>query len=229
MAMLPEGAEQPVSISEIATRLNTNKRTITAWVAFLINHKGVPIGSRRSAPSGYYLITSDEERNNAIAPLTAQALEELKRAEKLRSIDLHTWRNNFNDNKKATTGVPLNTPSCFVPYSRRSFPTDTVNTLKKKRRFLYIMEQSTKTRKLADLLDEAEQRSAALAGLADVVSDLSEYEGSVIVTVNSNKETFELANNSLNNYRKISGVSLSLLILANDVLKLTSEANMSAE
>lgn len=91
------------------------------------------------------------------------------------------------------------------------------------------MEQSTKTRKLADLLDEAEQRSAALAGLADVVSDLSEDEGSVIVTVNSNKETFELANNNLNNYRKISGVSLSLLILANDVLKLTSEANMSAE
>ncbi|MBJ7650356.1 HTH domain-containing protein [Weissella confusa] len=102
VAMLPEGAEQPVSISEIATRLNTNKRTITAWVAFLINHKGVPIGSRRSAPSGYYLITSDGERNNAIAPLTAQALEELKRAEKLRSIDLHTWRNNFNDNKKSS-------------------------------------------------------------------------------------------------------------------------------
>ncbi|WP_270765742.1 hypothetical protein [Weissella confusa] len=91
------------------------------------------------------------------------------------------------------------------------------------------MEQSTKTCKLADILDEAEQRSAALAELADVVSDLSEDEGSVIVTVNSSKETFELANNSLNNYRKISGVSLSLLILANDVLKLTSEANMSAE
>lgn len=102
VAMLPEVAEQPVSISEIATRLNTNKRTITAWVAFLINHKGVPIGSRRSTLSGYYLITSDEERNNAIAPLTAQALEELKRAEKLRSIDLHTWRNNFNDNKKSS-------------------------------------------------------------------------------------------------------------------------------
>ena len=91
------------------------------------------------------------------------------------------------------------------------------------------MEQSTKTCKLADILDEAEQRSAALAELADVVSDLSEDEGSVIVTVNSSKETFELANNSLNNYRKISGVSLTLLILANDVLKLTSEANMSAE
>ena len=101
VAMLPDGAENPVSISEIATRLNTNKRTITAWVAFLINHKGVPIGSRRSAPSGYYLITTDEERNNAIAPLTAQALEELKRAEKLRSIDLNTWRNNFDENKKS--------------------------------------------------------------------------------------------------------------------------------
>ena len=102
VAMLPEVAEKPVSIADLVTRLNTNKRTITAWVAFLINHKGVPIGSRRSTPSGYYLITSDEERNNAIAPLTAQALEELKRAEKLRSIDLHTWRNNFNDNKKSS-------------------------------------------------------------------------------------------------------------------------------
>lgn len=91
------------------------------------------------------------------------------------------------------------------------------------------MEQSTKTRKLADLLDEAERRSAALAGLADVVSDLSKYEESVIVTAHSSNETFELANSSLNNYRNISGVSLSLLILANDVLKLTSEANMLAE
>ena len=101
VAMLPEGAEEPVNIADLAARLNTNKRTITAWVAFLINHKGVPIGSRRSTPSGYYLITSDEERNNAIAPLTAQALEELKRAEKLRSIDLQTWRNNFKNNKKS--------------------------------------------------------------------------------------------------------------------------------
>jgi len=91
------------------------------------------------------------------------------------------------------------------------------------------MEQSTKTRKLADLLDEAERRSAALAGLADVVSDLSKYEESVIVTAHSSNETFELANSSLNNYRNISGVSLSLLILANDVLKLTSEANILAE
>ena len=104
-----------------------------------------------------------------------------------------------------------------------------MSSLKKKRIFLYIMEQSTKTRKLADLLDEAEQRSAALVGLAGVVSSLSRDEGSVIVTANSSKETFELANNSLNNYRNISGVSLSLLILANDVLKLTSEANMLAE
>lgn len=101
VAMLPEGAEKAVSIADLATRLNTNKRTITAGVAFLINHKGVPIGSRHSTPSGYYLITSDEERNKAIAPLTAQALEELKRAEKLRAIDLQTWRNNFKNNKKS--------------------------------------------------------------------------------------------------------------------------------
>lgn len=91
------------------------------------------------------------------------------------------------------------------------------------------MEQSTKTRKLAEVLDESESRAAALAGLAGVVSSLSEDEGLVIITANSSKETFELANNSLNNYRNISGVSLSLLILANDVLNLTSEANMLAE
>lgn len=91
------------------------------------------------------------------------------------------------------------------------------------------MEQTTKTRKLADILDEVESRSAALAGLADVVSDLADDKGTTVITANSSKETFELVNSSLNNYRNISGVSLSLLILAKDVLKLTSDANMLAE
>ena len=90
------------------------------------------------------------------------------------------------------------------------------------------MEQTTKTRKLADILDEAESRSAALAGLVDVVSDLADDKGTTVITANSSKETFDLANSNLNNYRNISGVSLSLLILANDVLKLTSDANMLA-
>ena len=91
------------------------------------------------------------------------------------------------------------------------------------------MRQTTKTRKLADILDEVESRSAALAGLADVVSDLANDKGTTVITANSSKETFDLANSNLNNYRNISGVSLSLLILANDVLKLTSDANMLAE
>ncbi len=91
------------------------------------------------------------------------------------------------------------------------------------------MEQTTKTRKLADILDEAESQSAALAGLADVVSDLADDKSTTVITANSSKETFDLANSNLNNYRNISGVSLSLLILANDVLKLTSDANILAE
>lgn len=91
------------------------------------------------------------------------------------------------------------------------------------------MEQTTKTRKLADILDEAEIRSAALAGLVDVVSDLADDEGTTVITANSRKEMFDLANSNLNNYRNISGVSLSLLILANDALKLTSDANILAE
>lgn len=84
VAMLPEGAEKPVSISEIATRLNTNKRTITAWVAFLINHKGVPIGSRRSAPKSCGQLIC------------------------IRGVTISTTT------KKAATGVRLNTRSCFV-------------------------------------------------------------------------------------------------------------------
>ena len=91
------------------------------------------------------------------------------------------------------------------------------------------MEQTTKTRKTAEILDEAERRSAALAGLADVVSGLADVKGTTAITANSSKETFELVNSSLNNCRNISGVSLLLLILANDVLKLTSDANMLAE
>lgn len=88
------------------------------------------------------------------------------------------------------------------------------------------MEQTTKTRKLAEILDEAERRSAALVGLADVVSDLANDEGTTVITANSSKETFDLANGNLNNYRNISAVSLSLLTLANDVYELISKAGM---
>ena len=91
------------------------------------------------------------------------------------------------------------------------------------------MVQTTKTRKLAEILDEAERRSATLSGLADVVSGLADDKGTTVITANSSKETFDLANSNLNNYRNISAVSLSLLILANNVLKLTSDANILAE
>jgi predicted transcriptional regulator len=93
---LPQGREHPISISSLAATINTNKRTTAAYVAYLIKHKNVPIGSSRDAPAGVYLITNETERASTIGPIERQATEELKRANSLRRIDLDKWRDDLD-------------------------------------------------------------------------------------------------------------------------------------
>lgn len=48
----------------------------------------IPIGSSRNDPTGYYLIETLEELQNAVRPLSRQANAELKRVDTLLQIDL---------------------------------------------------------------------------------------------------------------------------------------------
>lgn len=100
VAYLPEGRNNPVKAHELAERIGVDKRTLSAYVSYLIKHKGVPIGSSRQTPSGYYIMMDETDRLATLAPLEAQATEELKRVNSLRHINLDTWRYKFELNRK---------------------------------------------------------------------------------------------------------------------------------
>ena len=100
VAYLPEGRNSPVKAHELAEHIGVDKRTLSAYVSHLIKHKGVPVGSSRQTPSGYYIMTDETDRLATLAPLEAQATEELRRANSLRHINLDTWRYEFELNRK---------------------------------------------------------------------------------------------------------------------------------
>ena len=89
--LLPIGAEHPKQGAIIAQRLNITMRGLHDEIAYLVNEVGVPIGSSRKKPAGYYIIATDEELNTTASALEAQALSELKRISHLRNIDLDKW------------------------------------------------------------------------------------------------------------------------------------------
>lgn len=92
LAMLPIGAEHPQPGAILEQRLNVSSRTLHDEIAYLVNIVGVPIGSRRSQPAGYYIIANDDELSTATSAIEAQALAELTRTNRLRRIDLQHWR-----------------------------------------------------------------------------------------------------------------------------------------
>lgn len=92
---LPQGQEHPITANDLSKHIGVDKRTLSAYVSYLIKREGVPIGSSRRRPTGYYLIMNEWDRQNTITPLEAQASEELKRANSLRRINLDTWREEF--------------------------------------------------------------------------------------------------------------------------------------
>lgn len=91
--MLPIGAEHPQQGAILAQRLNVPLRALNHEIAYLVNVVGVPIGSSRSTPAGYYIISNDDELNATTSVIEAQAKAELKRVYSLRHINLDNWHN----------------------------------------------------------------------------------------------------------------------------------------
>ena len=50
----------------------------------------VPIGAQYNRPNGYYIITNDKERQQALAPLTSQIAMMSKRAEIISNAELES-------------------------------------------------------------------------------------------------------------------------------------------
>lgn len=80
---IPEGADHPRSMKEVARLVNLDTQTVRAIVHDL-NVKGYPIGASRHQPAGYFWATSDDELELALRPIASQTREIQRRLAGLR-------------------------------------------------------------------------------------------------------------------------------------------------
>lgn len=88
IALLPVGDEEPRNAQYIATLLNISVRAVRKEVNDLITRHGIPIGSKRSHGTGYYLIENEEQKDDTLRPFIRQVDNEIKRTRALQNIDI---------------------------------------------------------------------------------------------------------------------------------------------
>lgn len=87
--LLPRGSERLITANEISQVTGISKRTVYKDIALLIDRYGVPIGGLRSdGKRGYFIITNEAERKQALTSLKKQSVEMLKRINKVDKIEL---------------------------------------------------------------------------------------------------------------------------------------------
>lgn len=84
----PFGADQAMSLADVQEwcrlhGIEISDRVVKAAVKELIEVYGVPIGARRQAPCGYYLIVAPEDIQKALDPLVGEIRSLVKRCKAL--------------------------------------------------------------------------------------------------------------------------------------------------
>lgn len=89
LIQIPTGLDTPIKSKEIAERTGLSSREVMAVISTLIVDYGVPIGAGRSEGRyGYYRITNEEERNQAIVPLRNTIVNMQQRVDRLEKIEI---------------------------------------------------------------------------------------------------------------------------------------------
>ncbi|MGF0013465.1 hypothetical protein [Limosilactobacillus reuteri] len=88
--LLPKGIERPRPLKELVKLSGLKDREVRGIIYRLIVLHHVPIGAHYNRPNGYYIITNDKERQQALAPLTSQITMMSKRAEIISNAELES-------------------------------------------------------------------------------------------------------------------------------------------
>ena len=88
--LLPKGIERPRPLKELVKLSGLKDREVRGIIYRLIVLHHVPIGAQYNRPNGYYIITNDKERQQALAPLTSQIAMMSKRAEIISNAELES-------------------------------------------------------------------------------------------------------------------------------------------
>ncbi|XYG85318.1 hypothetical protein ACSKKH_03960 [Limosilactobacillus reuteri] len=89
LELLPKGIERPRPLKELVKLTGWNSRKVRGIINRLIIVHHQPIGAQYNRPNGYYIITNDKERQQALAPLTSQITMMSRRAEIISTAELN--------------------------------------------------------------------------------------------------------------------------------------------
>ena len=89
LAQIPRGLNNPVRSQDIADRVGLSKRDVMAVISTLIIDHGIAIGGgRREGKLGYFIITNEDERQQAITPLKNTVVNMNQRIERLEKMKI---------------------------------------------------------------------------------------------------------------------------------------------
>lgn len=89
LAQIPRGLENPIGSHDIARNIGLSKRDVMAVISGLILDHEIPIGGARMiGKSGYFIITNEDERQQALVPLKKTVVSMQQRIEQLESIKI---------------------------------------------------------------------------------------------------------------------------------------------
>ena len=89
LQLLPHEVSHPCPLRELVKLTGWNGRKVRAIIYRLIVVHHQPIGATNQKPrNGYFIITNDQERQQALAPLTSQIKMMTKRAQVISSTEL---------------------------------------------------------------------------------------------------------------------------------------------
>ncbi|MFL2072002.1 hypothetical protein ACEN32_06825 [Marinilactibacillus psychrotolerans] len=89
LAQIPKGLESPVRSQDIAESTGLSTREVMAVISALIIDHGIPIGGGRTeSRKGYFIITNEDERQQATTPLKRTIVNMQQRIDHLEKIKL---------------------------------------------------------------------------------------------------------------------------------------------
>ena len=86
--LIPKGNERTVSLADLVKLTNINSRKLRALIFHLVTVQHVPIAGVHGQQSGYFIVTNEEERNQALQPLVSQVSELQKRIQAITDTKL---------------------------------------------------------------------------------------------------------------------------------------------
>lgn len=97
LRLIPISDTRRINRVDISSITKLSERRVKKVIDTLVNRYGIVIIGERNGRTGYYIPETDEARKDGIKPMRSQAIEELKRVNKVQKGNLDEWKKYIGD------------------------------------------------------------------------------------------------------------------------------------